>query len=93
MSFTAKCDKCNATCTAEDDWLGQEAECPECGATIIIRKAETKPGLSIRKTVHQEPEKTVMPVTESAPAEKAFCPHCGQQLGAPDAVICIGCGI
>lgn len=95
----AKCDKCNATCTAEDDWIGQEAECPECGATIIITKAEPeakpKTGLSIRKnSPQQSTENTEKTAATVLPAEgqTAKCPHCQDPISNPDAVICIGCG-
>ena len=94
MSFTAKCSKCNATCTAEDEWIGQEAECPECGATIIITKAEPKLGLSIRKTPQHNPEHAERAAATAVPddGQTTFCPHCGQPLSNTDAVICIGCG-
>lgn len=100
MSFMAKCNKCNATCTAEDDWIGQEAECPECGATIIIEKAEQpkepKLGLSIRKTPQHGAENTEKPATTVLPkptdGQAASCPHCQHPISNPDAVICIGCG-
>ncbi len=93
MSFTAKCDKCNATCTAEDDWLGQEAECPECGATIIIQKAEAKHVLSIRKTPQNEAENVELPAAISTAEGQMTCPSCHHPISNPDAVICIGCGI
>jgi uncharacterized membrane protein YhaH (DUF805 family) len=93
MSFTAKCNKCNATCTAEDDWIGQEAECPERGATIIIEKPEAKLGLSIRKTASHGAENVEKPAaTVSTSGGQAACPHCQQPITNPDAVICIGCG-
>ena len=97
MSFMAKCSKCNATCTAEDDWIGQEAECPECGATIIIEKNEPKEpklGLSIRKTPQPNTEHAERAAATVFPADgqAVFCPHCGQSLSNPDAVICISCG-
>ena len=93
MSFTAKCSKCNATCTAEDEWIGQEAECPECGATIIIEKPEAKLGLSIRKTPSHGAENVEKPAaTVSTSGGQAACPHCQQPITNPDAVICIGCG-
>lgn len=93
MSFMAKCSKCNATCTAEDDWIGQEAECPECGETIIIAKEEAKHGLSIRKA-HQTGSENMQKSSPSlsTDGQAAFCPHCGQPISNPDAVICIGCG-
>lgn len=97
MSFTAKCNKCNATCTAEDEWIGQEAECPECGATIIIEKDEPKEhklGLSIRKTPQHGSENAEKPAANVMPSDGQMptCPHCQQPLSNPDAVICIGCG-
>ena len=96
MSFMAKCGKCNATCTAEDDWIGQEAECPECGATIIIEKAEpAKPGLSIRKAPQHNPEHAERAAATVFPADgqtAASCPHCQETISNPDAVICIACG-
>lgn len=38
MSFKAKCPKCEISYEAEDEWLGMEAECPECGQQIKIEK-------------------------------------------------------
>ncbi len=90
MSFTVKCSKCNATCTAEDEWLGLESECPGCGATITIEKAETGHGLSIRKTPQSnniEISSTVLP----SDGQNA-CPNCQKPISNSNAIICIECG-
>jgi uncharacterized membrane protein YhaH (DUF805 family)/DNA-directed RNA polymerase subunit RPC12/RpoP len=94
MSFMAKCNKCNATCTAEDEWIGQEAECPECGATIIIEKPvekpANKPSLSIRKA--QPETKDMQKSATSLPSDgQITCPNC-QHPSNPEAVICLECG-
>ncbi|MEI6422228.1 MAG: hypothetical protein WCP55_08415 [Lentisphaerota bacterium] len=92
MSFAAKCNKCNTTCTAEDDWIGQEAECPECGATIIIEKPEAKLGLSIRKAQPPGSENMQKSAVTLPKDGQIICPNC-QHPSNSDAVICIGCGI
>ena len=92
MSFTVKCSKCNAASTAEDEWLGQEAECPGCGAMLIIKKAEASHGLSIRKTpLPKTGNMKKATVALSSDGQKA-CPNCQKPLSTPDAVICIECG-
>ncbi|MFA6716297.1 MAG: hypothetical protein WCS27_13035 [Victivallaceae bacterium] len=42
MSFEIKCPHCNKTLIAENDWLGLEAECQECGHSLIISKEENQ---------------------------------------------------
>ncbi|MFA6291626.1 MAG: hypothetical protein WC637_07580 [Victivallales bacterium] len=101
MSFLSKCSNCSASCTAEDDWMGLEAECPECGATVIIAKAAAKPSLTVRKSqphgtegaAKPAPAKPVASAAAAAPAEaQKACPNCQELISNAAAVICISCG-
>lgn len=92
MSFTIKCSKCNAASTAEDEWRGQEAECPVCGAMIIIKKAEIGYGFSIRKTPLPKTGNMKKADTALPPDEQKTCPKCQKPISSPNAVICIECG-
>ena len=38
MSFTFNCPICNQSLEAEEEWIGQQAECPGCGQTVTIKK-------------------------------------------------------
>ena len=92
MSFTIKCSKCNAASTAEDEWRGQEAECPVCGAMIIIKKAEIGYGFSIRKTPLPKTGNMMKADTALPSDEQKTCPKCQKPISSPNAVICIECG-
>ena len=39
MTFKFNCPHCNQKLEAEDEWIGQESECPGCGMTITIQKS------------------------------------------------------
>ena len=97
MSFLSKCSNCSASCTAEDDWMGMEAECPECGATVTIGKAGTKPNLSVSKSQPHGTENAAKPTAAkpaaTVPAEgQKTCPSCQAPISNAAAVICISCG-
>lgn len=51
MSFTFNCPHCQQGIEAEDEWIGQEAECPGCGKTIKIEK--NKPKIAL-KPINQQ---------------------------------------
>ena len=36
--FITKCPHCNVELQAQNEWIGMEAECPECGKSITIKK-------------------------------------------------------
>lgn len=38
MSFFFTCPGCKREIKAEEDWIGQAAECPHCLATVVIRE-------------------------------------------------------
>ena len=38
MSFDFTCGFCGTTLEAEEDWIGQEAECPACQNIFIVSK-------------------------------------------------------
>lgn len=42
MSFTFHCPNCNHAIKAVDEWIGMEAECPNCHQTITIFKPENE---------------------------------------------------
>ncbi len=44
MSFIFKCPHCNQKLEAEDEWIGQQVDCPACGRTIKIQKSEKHDG-------------------------------------------------
>lgn len=37
--FDLKCPSCGAVFQAEEDWIGQTGECPDCGTEMLIRKS------------------------------------------------------
>lgn len=39
MSFIFTCPVCKKEIKAEDEWIGQAAECPHCLTTMVIRKS------------------------------------------------------
>ena len=51
MSFIFNCPYCQQGIEAEDEWIGQEAECPGCGKTIKIEK--NKPKIAL-KPINQQ---------------------------------------
>lgn len=64
MSFLFKCPECQIELEAEEDWIGQIAECPSCGKEITISSAtetfdnkEVKPARK-RKSVKKTPTTT-----------------------------------
>ena len=52
MSFTFNCPHCQQKIEAEDEWIGQDAECPSCGKTIKVEK--NKPQI-ILKPINPQP--------------------------------------
>lgn len=42
-SFIFTCPHCKQQFNAEEEWIGESAECPECQRTIIIQKTEQQP--------------------------------------------------
>ena len=77
MSFEFPCPKCKRVVEADEDWIGVEAECPFCGATITVSKTSAKP---VRN-----------PVEYDDLEESRRCPHCGAMLDDDDDV-CNECG-
>ena len=46
MSFTFNCPHCQQKIEAEDEWIGQDAECPSCGKAIKVEK--NKPLITLK---------------------------------------------
>lgn len=67
MSFTLNCPKCNIEIEAEEEWGGQEAECPACGNSFVILKQI--------KTDTKCPN-----CTSAIPADAILCIKCGYDL-------------
>ncbi len=42
-SFTFNCPKCGTPIEADDEWRGQQAQCPDCNETITIPKPAISP--------------------------------------------------
>lgn len=40
MKFQMKCPHCNSAMEAEEEWIGQAAQCPVCDTEIVIQKNE-----------------------------------------------------
>ena len=86
-SFTAKCPKCGSGFEADTDWIGQEGECPSCGAVITVA--------GIAKT-----ETSKQTEAECLPCEDALftfiCPECGMKSNTKRSMVgqeieCLGC--
>lgn len=45
-TFKAKCPKCGAGFEAQEEWAGQEGECPDCGGSVIIETPLKKTAVS-----------------------------------------------
>ena len=43
MSFKMQCPFCNQKVEAEEEWQGQQAECPCCSKMFVIMKPENNP--------------------------------------------------
>ncbi len=74
-TFEAKCPKCGSGFEAQEEWIGQEGECPACGATIPIegplKKAPQKKVVAKRPAFSYAPKAHVPKQEskqESAPA-------------------------
>ena len=74
MSFKMQCPHCRIELEAEDEWIGMESECPECGKNITIARPEPP---RIRSAIKMPSVST--PVSGSAPEEKE-CPFCGETI-------------
>ena len=61
MSFQFQCPHCSAKLEAEDDWIGSETTCPNCGKGItIIKDSPVPPPIpstpSLAKSVSEQPD-------------------------------------
>lgn len=84
-TFEAKCPKCGSGFEAQEEWIGQEGECPACGATIPIegplKKAPQKkvvakrPAFSYAPKAHvpkQERKQEPVPAPSDSKAKKPW---------------------
>ena len=74
MSFTFNCPHCQVKIEAEEEWIGQEAECPGCGKPI---KVENKKPLILLKPINPQP--SLQP--QEQPYNVSPQPTFGPQLG------------
>ena len=40
MKFQMRCPHCNSVMEAEEEWIGQSAQCPVCNTEIVIQKPD-----------------------------------------------------
>ncbi len=72
-----ECTNCHQHYEVEDEYLGQEAECQQCGTTFIIKSC-----VRAQKVHHVERPNT---------RQKKYCNKCGRELNV-DAKFCSNCG-
>lgn len=66
--FNTKCPYCECNVTAEEEWIGMEAECPSCSKTFVIEKSiSSVPHISL-------PHKRQKAVQESSDSTNTFAP-------------------
>lgn len=64
--FNTKCPYCECIVTAEEEWIGMEAECPSCSKTFVIEKSiPSVPHISL-------PHKRQETVQESSDSTNTF---------------------
>lgn len=71
MSFTFTCPHCGQKIEAEEEWIGQEAECPCCGKDIVV--CSSTPCIDVKNTE----ETKHLENTESIAQFPFVCPSCG----------------
>jgi len=59
MTFKTRCPHCNCKLEMEDQWLGEECQCPRCQKTFVI---SSRP-----ETPNPRPLPKIVPVEEPAP--------------------------
>lgn len=68
MSFTFNCPHCQQKIEAEDEWIGQDAECPSCGKAIKVEK--NKPLITL-KPINPQPSFQPQTFVQNTPKEPA----------------------
>ena len=66
--FTTKCPRCKTELTIQEEWIGMEAECPECRHTFVIPRNNAPDGEALPKCLNCGHD--LQPGTK-------FCPECG----------------
>ena len=61
MSFIFKCPSCKQEIEAEEDWIGQESNCPGCDTIITIEKTKEAKSIEIQLTPIQSSQTTAQP--------------------------------
>ena len=53
-TFKISCKKCGQKLEADESWIGMEADCPQCGSKITIKKEQTVSSIPKLKIVEDE---------------------------------------
>jgi len=97
--FQATCPKCGNGFEAQEEWVGQDGECPSCGSTIRIEKVESKP--DPLPSIKDKSFTFICPECGSAYAMQADmvgketeCPACLEKVlvSIPEFRLCPHCG-
>ena len=85
MSFNFKCPLCGQLIQAEDEWEGQESECPFCQKTIkITRPTSPNPYIRLEKAPQPPPQQPIyqQPTYQQPPPQQPRPPFNSHMLGA-----------
>ena len=85
-TFEAKCPHCNAVFQAEEEWIGQVGECPECSKEFTVKKiiVEQKLQTPPIKTKNKPSDVSCNTVENTKPVhssnDEINCPFCGEAI-------------
>lgn len=97
MKILTRCDKCNASFSVEETFVGRKAKCSKCGEAFIVQAVSDAlepqtpvEGYSLSK---ESPAAAAgkSDIDALLSAESNRCPNCALPL-APGAVLCVNCG-
>lgn len=92
MSIHFKCHGCGQDLEVDEEFGGQHAHCPACGAELAIPLPEAEAPQKLRIPELQPPPPEPPPAEPPLPDVLPECPHCGAELKSAKAVICVNCG-
>ncbi|HCE46148.1 MAG TPA: hypothetical protein DET40_21600 [Lentisphaeria bacterium] len=78
-TFESKCPLCGKGFQAEDEWIGQTGECPECGKDIKIQGAEKAPEPA-EPRIEAPSEISAAAKHEASTPDEKPCPFCGEMI-------------